>query len=70
MEGKERSGVMKIKERGNRAKQNKTKTEEIAKRKTTQNVSETQGKQVMFARRRNGQKKGANRNKDARKRVS
>jgi len=54
MKGKERNGVTKIKERGNRAKQNNTKIEETAKRKTTQNISETRGKQIMFARRRNG----------------
>jgi len=51
MEGKERNGITKIKERGNRAKQ---KTEETAKRKTTQNISETQGKQIIIARRGNG----------------
>lgn len=51
MEGKERNGVMKIRERGNGKKK---KLEETAKRKTTQNISETQGKQIMFARRKNG----------------
>jgi hypothetical protein len=48
MEGKERNGVMKIRERRNRAKQkrtnkqtNKTKIEETAKRKAKQKRSET-----------------------------
>lgn len=48
------SNENKGKSQQSRRKQNKTKIEETAKRKATQNISETQGKQIMFARHRNG----------------